>query len=93
MPSATIYISSTNIQVRLTGQTSSPTLTLIVWSSSTPKKGKWKKKKDSSQGTTITLDEVIELLDWDWKYLTLGRLSSCKDIPTRKKRKEEMRRE
>ena len=46
-----------------------------------------------SLGKYITLDELIELSDWDLKIISFEKIAILQDILVRKKRQEEMRRE
>lgn len=90
MPSSTIVVSVTNAQDKPSGETPSPTLALVVQSSKNPEKGKGKKKKIHSLGKFVTLDEVIEFLDWYLKNLTFEKIVILQDILERKKIQDEM---
>ena len=45
----------------------------------------------SSPGKSITLDEVIELPNWDMKNISFEQTTILQDILARKKGQEEMR--
>lgn len=85
MPSNTISISGTNAQEKLSGETPSPTPVLVMPSINTTKKYKRKKKKKiSPPSKSNTMDEFIELLDWDLMYLTFEETIILQDVLAKK---------
>lgn len=89
--SATISSPSIEAQARPRGDISSPSLTLAVPRSNTPKKSKGKKFKDNSLDITISLVEVIDIPKWNLANLTFEKTVTLQEILAKKKKQEEMR--
>ena len=70
MPSATIFVSSTNVQTRPSGDTPSPS-PKDMCSNKTSTPCTRKEIKDSSPNIKVTLDEVIEMPELNLANLTL----------------------
>lgn len=74
--------------MRPSGDTTSPTLALVVPSINTLKKRKGKKKNESSPINTITLDEFIEMPKWDLSNFAFEKTVILQDILAERKGKK-----
>lgn len=91
--SATIVVSSTNAQKRLSDDTPSPTHMVVLRNNTSSTNRKRKEIKDVSPGIEVSLDEIIEIALLDLANLTLEQTILLQEFLTKKKRQEEIRRE
>lgn len=88
MLSANIVVSSTNIQERPSGDTPLPSPKEVTHCS-TPSPRKEKAIKDSSSDIQVSLDDVIEMPQFDFANLTLEQTILLQEILVKKKKQEE----